>query len=105
MVRIRLNRLNSLGEPLRLPGNGKRKGFGFLRFAQLAVEKWRNHWLRVLTEQNGEPNAYDPTADPQTAAAQGAALEVAAPSRMPAEARRLHPRVHHDAEETELRYA
>ncbi|MPL98788.1 hypothetical protein SDC9_44997 [bioreactor metagenome] len=53
----------------------------------------------------GNRNAYHPTADPQAAAAQGAAIEVAAPPAVPAEARRLHARLHHDAEETELGYA
>ena len=51
------------------------------------------------------PNANDPAADPQAAAAETQDLEVAAPRTVPSEARRLHARLYHDAEEAELGHA
>jgi len=47
----------------------------------------RAKFERVKT---GNRNANDPAADPQAAAAEGAALEVAAPAILPSEAGRYH---------------
>lgn len=60
---------------------------------------------KVLQRRGYRPNANDPTADPQAAAAKSKTLEVAPHGRLPAEARRLHPCVHNDTEETELGHA
>src|SRR5690606_31233247 len=50
-------------------------------------------------------NADDSTADPETPGSERAEVQVAAPGILPAEARGLHPRLHHHPEEAELGHA
>src|SRR5690606_4766239 len=75
-----------------LPDRSKQGGFASLRsFASL----WAMHVEEVV-------HADDQPVDPQAAPAAGGAQQGSGARGQPAEARRVHPRLHDDAEEAEF---
>ena len=60
---------------------------------------------RCTAQKNGKSNADDQPADPQAARPQAQAQQGAGVAALPTEARRLHARLHDDAEKAELRPA
>jgi len=72
-------------------------GFGVLR----------KHCARKSLKRvkRGMPNANDPTADPQAAAAKSETLKVAAHAGLPAKARRLHAGLYDHTKKAELCHA
>ena len=55
-----------------------------------------------MNKRNGEPNADDPTADPQAAAAQDQTVQINALASLPAKAGRLYARLYNHSKEAEL---
>ena len=76
-----------------------KKGFR-VRFL-VFVQPCRPHGI----DKRGSGNADSQPAHSQAARRQAEAQQGSGPAAVPAKARRLHPRLHHDAEEAELRAA
>src|SRR6056297_280050 len=114
-IKIQVDKIRALylprssgNPPRRSPRNGNDCGICALRTRKgqrTETARGRSRADTCVEKRGKRPNANDPAADPQAAAAQSKKPEVDAPSGVPAKARRLHACLHHHAEEAELGHA